>query len=54
MIYAIVKGFQGDQITSSSVSLTTKHFPGGGARDDGKDPHYLMGTLIHIQQREAT
>jgi beta-glucosidase len=45
MIYAIVKGFQGDQLTSSSVSLTTKHFPGGGARDDGKDPHYLSGNF---------
>ncbi|MDR7076865.1 beta-glucosidase [Neobacillus niacini] len=45
MIYAIVKGFQGDQLTSSSVSLTTKHFPGGGARDDGKDPHYLDGNF---------
>ncbi|WP_335402334.1 glycoside hydrolase family 3 protein [Bacillus sp. JJ1533] len=45
MIYAIVKGFQGDQLSSSSVSLTTKHFPGGGARDDGKDPHYLDGNF---------
>jgi beta-glucosidase len=45
MIYSIVKGFQGDQLSPTSVSLTTKHFPGGGARDDGKDPHYLDGNF---------
>jgi beta-glucosidase len=40
MIYAVVKGFQGDDLGTHSVSLTTKHFPGGGARQDGHDPHY--------------
>lgn len=40
MIYAVVKGFQGDELGTDSVSLTTKHFPGGGARQDGHDPHY--------------
>lgn len=40
MIYAVVKGFQGDELGKHSVSLTTKHFPGGGARQDGHDPHY--------------
>ncbi|NYE04503.1 beta-glucosidase [Bacillus niacini] len=40
MIYAVVKGFQGDELGTHSVSLTTKHFPGGGARQDGHDPHY--------------
>ncbi|RDW21398.1 beta-glucosidase [Oceanobacillus arenosus] len=45
MIYAVVKGYQGDNLSKNSVSLTTKHFPGGGARDDGKDPHYLNGNF---------
>ncbi|MGE8080229.1 S-layer homology domain-containing protein [Peribacillus loiseleuriae] len=43
MITAVVKGFQGDELGPNSVALTTKHFPGGGAREDGKDPHYLFG-----------
>jgi beta-glucosidase len=43
MIYAVVKGFQGDELGTHSVSLTTKHFPGGGARQDGHDPHYEWG-----------
>ncbi len=45
MIYNVVKGFQGEELGPNSVSLTTKHFPGGGARDDGKDPHYLDGNF---------
>jgi beta-glucosidase len=40
---AIIHGFQGDQLGPGSVSLTTKHFPGGGARVDGKDPHFAEG-----------
>lgn len=43
MIYAIVKGFQGDILDKDSVTMTTRHFPGGGARDDGKDPHFKEG-----------
>ncbi|MCM3652629.1 glycoside hydrolase family 3 protein [Metabacillus litoralis] len=43
MIREIVLGYQGKELGPNSVSLTTKHFPGGGARDDGKDPHYLNG-----------
>lgn len=43
MIRATVEGFQGEELGNHSVSLTTKHFPGGGARDDGKDPHYENG-----------
>jgi beta-glucosidase len=40
MITSVVKGFQGEELGTHSVSLTTKHFPGGGARQDGHDPHY--------------
>ncbi|NBC03918.1 MAG: glycoside hydrolase family 3 protein [Bacteroidetes bacterium] len=40
---AYVHGFQGDSLTSSSVSTMTKHFPGGGPQDDGWDAHYRFG-----------
>jgi beta-glucosidase len=39
----VVLGFQGEKLNSSSVALTTKHFPGGGATKDGFDPHYDYG-----------
>ena len=43
MIYNTIKGFQGDELGIDSVSITTKHFPGGGARDNGLDPHFVEG-----------
>jgi beta-glucosidase len=43
MITAVTIGFQGTALSSSSVSLTTKHFPGGGPRDRGTDPHFEHG-----------
>jgi beta-glucosidase len=43
MITAVTVGFQGAALSSSSVSLTTKHFPGGGPRDRGTDPHFEHG-----------
>ncbi len=43
MTTALVEGYQGEKLGKESVALTVKHFPGGGARDDGKDPHYLDG-----------
>ena len=30
-------------VTEDGVALTMKHFPGGGARENGFDPHYAMG-----------
>lgn len=42
-IAAIVKGFQGDSLNSSSIALTTKHFPGGGSGYKGWDAHYDYG-----------
>ena len=35
MITEIVLGFQGNKLNPSSVALTTKHFPGGGATEGG-------------------
>jgi beta-glucosidase len=43
MITEIILGFQGDKLSSSSVALTTKHFPGGGAGEGGQDPHFDWG-----------
>ncbi len=43
MIREVVLGFQGDTLGTSSVALTTKHFPGGGATEDGHDPHFEWG-----------
>ncbi|MFE5775109.1 glycoside hydrolase family 3 N-terminal domain-containing protein [Brachybacterium sp. NPDC056505] len=43
-IDAVVRGFQGeDGLGADGVALTTKHFPGGGARENGFDPHYAEG-----------
>ncbi len=43
MMTEIVLGFQGSKLNSSSVALTTKHFPGGGAGEGGQDPHFDWG-----------
>ena len=43
MIYEIIIGFQGNKLSNSSVAMTTKHFPGGGAGDGGQDPHFPWG-----------
>lgn len=43
-IGALVRGFQGENgLEADGVALTTKHFPGGGARENGTDPHYAEG-----------
>ena len=43
MITEIVLGFQGRALSPTSVALTTKHFPGGGAGLGGQDPHFDWG-----------
>jgi beta-glucosidase len=43
MITEIVLGFQGAELSKSSVAVTTKHFPGGGAGEGGQDPHFDWG-----------
>ncbi|MFJ5758776.1 glycoside hydrolase family 3 N-terminal domain-containing protein [Neobacillus sp. NPDC093182] len=45
MNYEIVRGFQGETLGADSVAITVKHFPGGGARDDGQDPHFANGSF---------
>ena len=44
IISTIVTGFQGTRLGQGGVIMTTKHFPGGGPRDRGTDPHYYYGT----------
>lgn len=40
----IVLGFQGEGgLSPESVALTVKHFPGGGATENGQDPHFYWG-----------
>lgn len=40
----VVRGFQGEGgVGRDGVALTTTHFPGGGARENGFDPHYAEG-----------
>lgn len=40
MVYAYLKGFQGDSLTNTSVACMTKHFSGGGPQKEGLDPHF--------------
>ncbi|MCD7715142.1 MAG: glycoside hydrolase family 3 C-terminal domain-containing protein [Lachnospiraceae bacterium] len=41
----IIPRIQGSEngVTADGVAMTTKHFPGGGARENGFDPHYAAG-----------
>ena len=41
----LIPGVQGGSngVTTDGVALTMKHFPGGGPRDNGFDPHYAAG-----------
>ncbi len=39
----LILGFQGEELNEDSIALTMKHFPGGGARENGFDPHYAEG-----------
>lgn len=48
MMEQIVLGFQGSKLSSTSVALTTKHFPGGGAGVGGQDPHFDWGKYEHF------
>ncbi len=43
MLYAYIKGFQGDSLGAWSVATMTKHFSGGGPQKDGLDPHFEFG-----------
>lgn len=41
----LIPGIQGsgEGVTTDGVAVTVKHFPGGGARENGFDPHYEQG-----------
>lgn len=41
----LIPGIQGSKegVTADGVAVTTKHFPGGGTRENGFDPHYAAG-----------
>ena len=39
----VVRGMQGEELSGASVACTVKHFPGGGVRLDGHDPHFEWG-----------
>ncbi len=41
----LIPGVQGSDegVTANGVAMTVKHFPGGGARENGFDPHYATG-----------
>lgn len=41
----IIPRIQGSEegVTKDGVAVTTKHFPGGGPRENGFDPHYAAG-----------
>ena len=43
IITRIVDGLQGEQLGPDSLATTIKHFPGGGPRENGFDPHYKEG-----------
>jgi len=40
---SLVGNLQGKTLTSDSIVLTMKHFPGGGPQFLGLDPHYIAG-----------
>ena len=47
LVYAYIKGFQGDSLSSTSVACMTKHFSGGGPQKEGEDPH------LHTQKGQV-
>ncbi|MBO5197200.1 MAG: glycoside hydrolase family 3 C-terminal domain-containing protein [Lachnospiraceae bacterium] len=51
----IIPRIQGseDGVTADGVAMTVKHFPGGGARENGFDPHYKMGQW-NVYQTEGS
>lgn len=51
----LIPGIQGSSqgVTRDGVAMTVKHFPGGGARENGFDPHYKMGQW-NVYQTEGS
>lgn len=51
----LIPGIQGSSegVTTDGVAMTVKHFPGGGARENGFDPHYKQGQW-NVYQTEGS
>ncbi len=51
----LIPRIQGSEsgVTTDGVAMTVKHFPGGGARENGFDPHYKMGQW-NVYQTEGS
>ena len=51
----LIPGVQGSKegITRDGVAMTVKHFPGGGARENGFDPHYAEGQWNVYQTKNS-
>lgn len=51
----LIPGIQGsrDGVVSDGVAVTVKHFPGGGARENGFDPHYVQGQWNVYQTKNS-
>lgn len=51
----LIPGVQGSEngVTTDGVALTIKHFPGGGARENGFDPHYVQGQWNVYQTKNS-
>ncbi|WP_420146681.1 glycoside hydrolase family 3 protein [Spirosoma sp.] len=47
MIREVILGFQGNRLSTTSVAMTTKHFPGGGPQENGLDSHFDWGKYAH-------
>lgn len=45
LVFAYVRGFQGERLSASSVATMTKHFPGNGPMKGGWDSHNHYGKL---------
>lgn len=43
MTAAYIRRLQDGELGPTSVACMTKHFPGGGAQEDGEDPHFAYG-----------
>lgn len=43
IISTLVTNLQGEKLGNQSITLTIKHFPGGGPQQGGGDPHYAYG-----------
>lgn len=52
-IGAVVRGMQGEALSCESVATTIKHFPGGGVRLDGHDPHFAWGQTNEYPTAQA-